>query len=342
MIIIARKYGQLCNRLLLFANFIAFAEENNVTVANIAFDEYAPYFKMTSQDLLCRYPKASHPLKYYSKIHKFIFVRLKTAIRLLVQSDLNEKRYENILFNDISDFENNVPLSNAKFKARTVFLLKNLLQCLLSITLKNRVRIVTLGNEESTDISSKEFSMQIKGKSVVLVQGWLFLNQKNLIKHADIVRRALSPLEEYENKATEIMREARKSCKVLIGVHIRQKDYATFMDGRYFYSIKQYTNLMAEVSQLFPENEVGFIIFSDTVQVVSDFNVFNVFFGSGHLIEDLISLSLCDYIIGPPSTYSTWASFYGSVPLYHIEDIEATPTMHLFKLDSLLPPACHI
>jgi len=43
-------------------------------------------------------------------------------------------------------------------------------------------------------------------------------------------------------------------------------------------------------------------------------------FGTGHFIEDLYTLASCDYIIGPPSTFTMWASFYGRVPLYKIID----------------------
>lgn len=41
------------------------------------------------------------------------------------------------------------------------------------------------------------------------------------------------------------------------------------------------------------------------------------------MAEDLYSLSKADYIIGPPSSYSAWASLYGSVPLCFIEDSKA-------------------
>jgi hypothetical protein len=40
--------------------------------------------------------------------------------------------------------------------------------------------------------------------------------------------------------------------------------------------------------------------------------------GPGHFIEDLYALASCDYIIGPPSTFSQWASFYGNVPRYMV------------------------
>ena len=56
MFVIAQRANQLGNRLFLFAHFIAFAIENNVTLVNPAFEEYAHFFKTTSVDLFCRYP----------------------------------------------------------------------------------------------------------------------------------------------------------------------------------------------------------------------------------------------------------------------------------------------
>jgi hypothetical protein len=60
MIVIGTKAGQLGNRILLFAHFIANAMEYGYSLANPAFDEHAGLFETTRQDLLCRYPpKAS-------------------------------------------------------------------------------------------------------------------------------------------------------------------------------------------------------------------------------------------------------------------------------------------
>lgn len=44
------------------------------------------------------------------------------------------------------------------------------------------------------------------------------------------------------------------------------------------------------------------------------------------IVEDLYALSRCNYIMGPPSTFTMWASFIGDVPLrivkYSNENIE--------------------
>jgi hypothetical protein len=33
----------------------------------------------------------------------------------------------------------------------------------------------------------------------------------------------------------------------------------------------------------------------------------------------MYALASCDYIVGPPSTFSLWASFYGQVPLCFLQ-----------------------
>ena len=35
---------------------------------------------------------------------------------------------------------------------------------------------------------------------------------------------------------------------------------------------------------------------------------------SGTPQEDVVTLSLCDYRVGPPSTFSWWAAYYGDKP----------------------------
>ncbi|MEH1842035.1 MAG: hypothetical protein V7L20_25715 [Nostoc sp.] len=79
MLVISVKSGQLGNRLLLFAYFIAFACENNFTVLNPAFEEYADFFKSTYQNFLCRYPSSPFSIagnkllrKYYYKTNRYL------------------------------------------------------------------------------------------------------------------------------------------------------------------------------------------------------------------------------------------------------------------------------
>ncbi|MEH2248585.1 hypothetical protein [Nostoc sp.] len=79
MLVISAKSGQLGNRLFLFANFMAFAIENNFTVFNPAFEEYADFFSSTAKDFLCCYPSTPFSIagnqvlrKYYYNISRYL------------------------------------------------------------------------------------------------------------------------------------------------------------------------------------------------------------------------------------------------------------------------------
>ena len=67
--------------------------------------------------------------------------------------------------------------------------------------------------------------------------------------------------------------------------------------------------MMDELVTLFPEKRVAFLICSDWPQDAATFARFKVTFGTGDLIEDLYAFPRCDYLIGPPSTFTLWASF---------------------------------
>src|SRR5262249_17802982 len=57
-IVVSFRTGQFGNRLMLFAHFIAMAEEQRHQVINFAFHSYSHLFETTRQDIYCRYPVA--------------------------------------------------------------------------------------------------------------------------------------------------------------------------------------------------------------------------------------------------------------------------------------------
>jgi hypothetical protein len=74
---------------------------------------------------------------------------------------------------------------------------------------------------------------------------------------------------------------------------------------------------------------------SDAALRLTDFPGLPVTLGSGVAIEDLYALAACDRLVGPPSTFTQWASFYGRVPLYYIRDPMASPGDEDFAVASL-------
>ena len=61
--------------------------------------------------------------------------------------------------------------------------------------------------------------------------------------------------------------------------------------------------------------EARFVVFSDETIDESHFEGLPCYFAHGSAVEDQWLMSQCDYLMGPPSTFSAWASFMGKVPL---------------------------
>lgn len=147
------------------------------------------------------------------------------------------------------------------------------------------------------------------------------------------LKKIFRPKEEIMQKAETMVAELRKEAEVVVGVHIRRGDYATWNDGRFFYELEEYRQFMLCVNELY-NNKAAFFISSNEDFPLETFEGCNCRrFGkepSGAIL-DLYTLSLCDRIIGPFSSYSRWASFIGEVPLCFLETKNQTFTEQNFS-----------
>ena len=181
-------------------------------------------------------------------------------------------------------------------------------------------------------MGTAEAEQVMLSKKHVAVVGWearwydLFLKYKQeileLFAFKDYVAKACAP----------ILAEATKgSCR--LGVHIRRGDYAIWNDGKYFFSDEVFLKLIKEFVTQHPDTSV-FICGNDTSldkgRYQKELKGTHVIFPKGNAAEDLYVLSECNYLIGPPSTFSLTASMYHDTPLYWIKDAEAPLTESSF------------
>lgn len=142
------------------------------------------------------------------------------------------------------------------------------------------------------------------------------------------------PKDEITSKAESLISQLRKDNDMVIGVHIRRGDYATWHNGKFFYSLEQYHQFMLKIKDLYKDKKTAFFISSNEDFSTDIFQGCNcVRFGkepSGAIL-DLYTLSICDRIIGPFSSYSRWASFIGGVPLCFLENKDQTFTEKSFS-----------
>ena len=157
-------------------------------------------------------------------------------------------------------------------------------------------------------------------------KGWFTMHDTRYIAQAKPqLQHIFRPRKEITDRSEAMMSEIRKEADLVVGVHIRHGDYKDFMGGRFYYTLEEYRQFMLRIRQLYSDRRVVFFISSNGSFSLDAFSGLECRrFGkepSGDIL-DLYTLSLCDRIVGPWSTYSRWASFIGEVPLCCIKQAD--------------------
>ena len=136
------------------------------------------------------------------------------------------------------------------------------------------------------------------------------------------LKHIFRPKDEIMNKVEGLISEIKKEADIVVGVHIRRGDYATWNNGQFFYELEDYHQFMLRVQDLYKGRKVFFFISSNeefSLDIFENCKCRRFEKEPSGAILDLYTLSLCDRIIGPFSSYSRWASFIGEVPLCFLE-----------------------
>ncbi|RZJ52712.1 MAG: hypothetical protein EOO44_10935 [Flavobacterium sp.] len=205
------------------------------------------------------------------------------------------------------------------FKIIDKFILKYFLK--VKPIFPNLVNLDIRGSEKNYYLQSVEFKQNATQK-IVFVKGWLFKDDENLRKYRDVLLEIFKPKPKYNYEAKQNILQLREKFDCIIGVHIRRGDYKTWNNGKYYFSDEIYLQKMIQLqNELELQNKscCFFICSNEPIDEVS-FKNLNKSINTRHFIVDLYSLANCDYIIGPPSTFSLWAAFYGNIPFLIIEN----------------------
>ena len=182
-------------------------------------------------------------------------------------------------------------------------------------------------SEGDYSLDDTKFITSREASRILFVKGWAFRDERSFRKHAESVRRFFTPVGRHLENISRLIDEARRDCDILVGIHIRQGDYKNWLNGKHYYATADYVNIIRQAGELWGEKRVRFLVCSNEKQDEQLFEGLDYIWGSGNQLEDMYAFAACDYLIGPPSTYTMWASFYGSVPLHVVEalDIPLTP-----------------
>ncbi len=151
------------------------------------------------------------------------------------------------------------------------------------------------------------------------------MNPALVEKHAPAIRERFRLRQQFRERVSQWIEPLREEFTMLIGVHLRRGDYNRYRGGQWFFDSSVYRRLMLHVAALFAEKRVVFLLASNERLDLAEFPGLEVRQAPGHLALDMYSLAECDLIVGPPSTFSGWASFVGQTPIYPIHDGAALP-----------------
>jgi hypothetical protein len=296
--VIARRCGRLANRLVLFANIIAFAEERGHRVINFTFHSYAGLFEATRRDIYCQYPVVK------SKSCLDVIPGVACAIRK-TRVFYHAVRAASVLNERCPVFGRSV------------------------VTLRDNL------GKDITLMDGQEVQAEIHDARIVFVYGWRFRAPDCVQRQAEKIRAYFRPIEEYESSSRHAVERLRQDADIIVGVHVRQGDYRIWRGGKCFFPILRYATWMHELAEQFPSRKVSFLVCSDEPRHEREFPQLSVGFGTGTPVGDLSALARCDYILGPTSTFSQWASFYGNKPILQLQDADARIKLTEFRVAGL-------
>ena len=187
----------------------------------------------------------------------------------------------------------------------------------------------------------------------IVVSGWNVRFYDLFLKYRDEICELFTLDEQYTAPVKDKMDEARRSLHALrliemtrggavmssapssvmssevetsltLGVHIRRGDYAQWQNGQYYFDDAVYAAHINRFAELHPDKTIHVFLSTNDSQVSAEAYqqacpkvVIHHFKGSAP--EDLFMLSGCDYLIGPPSTFSLVAAMYRDIPLYRMD-----------------------
>lgn len=236
------------------------------------------------------------------------------------------KRYSGVNYNE--EIINSLLTIRDKKPKLKVFLVKSFYK-LLEILDINCTQIANVDEEEKV----KEIFKQNILEKDVMCFGWPFWDFTSLRSHVNLVRRIFEPDRVVKKYVDEILGKFSKDKEsIIVGVHLRRGDYKYWCNGEFYFEDEVYKKYMDELRQELGDKKVVFLLFSNEAINESYFmsNEYVVEIAKGTAVQDLYTQSSCDYLIGPPSTFSGVASLLGNVPRYIV-----TNTSDKLKLDKM-------
>lgn len=243
--------------------------------------------------------------------------------------------YQNPTFADMADFYMSpcnvktnffikilqINLLGSMFRRSSV--VKKIFFCAWLISKTGFIKYVDFDRSKREKDGKKMLLEAFEKYDTVFVSGWYFRVSELVEKHhAKLVEKySLKPQFYENNDFYKKIIGLKSKGNTLIGVHIRRGDYKKWENGKYYFDDETYEKYMNAFSQKRSKENVKdrvFIVFSN--EKVSFEETQNLLISKETWFIDHKIMSICDYLIGPPSTFTLWANYIGNNALFYIHD----------------------
>lgn len=192
------------------------------------------------------------------------------------------------------------------------------------------LRLLPTASFKHRDCDREALEQKMLRHRHIVVSGWFVRYYDLFLKYRDEICELFTLDTQYTDPVKAKMQEAeqKSQTKVLrLGVHIRRGDYAEWRDGQFFFSDEVYAAHIHRFAEMHPGKTLHVYLSTNDPSVKEEHfqklcPLVCIHHLQGSAPEDLFMLSECDYLIGPPSTFSMVAAMYRDIPLYRMDSAD--------------------
>jgi len=198
------------------------------------------------------------------------------------------------------------------------------------LPINSRIQLIHLNSNQKLNLDTTSSKKIFSTHTLNFTQGWLFRGPRTVKKHSSYLRDYFKLTSFYQIQLDQVTPSNKET--LLFGIHARRGDYRHFHQGKYFYTWKQYHSIIKNLRKQFVDCK--FILVSDESVPASIAQTKDITLPKASPVIDMYALSKCDYILGPPSSFSMWASFIGQKPLFMLHQPKPPQSLKQFQINS--------
>lgn len=177
------------------------------------------------------------------------------------------------------------------------------------------------GYRFAEESDTEKYQEELKNRRKSYCCGWLFRRNDLTEKYRKEFQSKYALKESFyrDNLFVEKVLD-KKEDEVVVGIHLRRGDYKNWQGGKYYFENDTFVHAMDKMKEIQKKKgkKVKFLLFSNEKLDFTESDSLMISHEQWYIDQYL--MSKCDYLIGPPSTFTGWASYIGEVPLYYIEN----------------------